>query len=329
MIRVALIGTGSISGVHLRYLKSRDDVEIAALCDIKADNLKRRQDEFGGQGFAEFEAMLDAAKPDAVWLCTPTGVRRDPLVACAERGLPVLCEKPVARTVADGEAIAGELAKRKARVQVGYVFRSMPIVTRAVETMADDRIDLAQSFYGCPVGLTRTLPAWFYDKAQSGGALVDQATHNLDLLRMLVGEVAEVRGLASNPAAPKTKDYSVDEVISLSLLFDSGAAGSHVHTWIGDRWRNEVLLVGRKRAYRLDLGKGVLVVDEGGRRLIHKQDSWRMYEHENARFLEMVSSGDWSASPSDYEDGLKTLRLTLACDATIANGQAGNQAGRR
>jgi len=320
MIRAALIGTGNISGVHLRYLKGRDDVEIAALCDINPDNLKRRQDEFGGQGFAEFEAMLDAAKPDAVWLCTPTGIRREPLVACAERGLPVLCEKPVARTVQEGEAIAGELEKRSARVQVGYVFRTMPIVTRALEYMADDRIDLVQSFYGCPVGLTRKLPPWFYDKAASGGALVDQATHNLDLLRMLVGEVAEVRGLASNPAAPKKKGYTVDEVISLSLVFAGGAAGSHVHTWIGDRWRNEIVLVGRKRAYRLDLGKGVLVVDEGDRRLTHKQDHWRMYNHENERFLEMVTSGDWRGNPSDYEDGLKTLRLTLACDAAVADG---------
>ena len=54
-----------------------------------------------------------------------------------------------------------------------------------------------------------------------------------------------------------------------------------------------------------------------------------MYTHENARFLEMVSSGDWSATPSDYEDGLKTLRLTLACDATIADGQAPKRARRR
>lgn len=127
-----------------------------------------------------------------------------------------------------------------------------------------------------------------------------------------------MRGLASNPVQPKTKGYTVDEALSLSMTFASGAVGSHIHTWVGDRWRNEMLLVGQKRAYRLDLGRGVLVIDEGDHRTINKQDHWQMYTHENARFLEMVASGDWSANPCTYDDGLATLRLTLACDAAIS-----------
>lgn len=107
------------------------------------------------------------------------------------------------RSLQQAEEIANELKDRNARVQIGYVFRSIPIVKRLQEEMADDDITLIQSFYGCNVSRTRSLPAWFYDKELSGGALIDQATHNLDLLRMLIGEIVEIRGVASNPVQTK------------------------------------------------------------------------------------------------------------------------------
>ena len=115
MIRAALIGTGGISGVHLTYLSSRDDVEIAALCDLKAENLDRRHKEFGGRAFSDLKEMLDSVELDAVWLCTPPRVRMEPLVACAAKGVPVFCEKPAELDEAAGEAIASELAERDAR----------------------------------------------------------------------------------------------------------------------------------------------------------------------------------------------------------------------
>jgi len=317
MIKAGCIGTGGISGVHLRYLQTRGDVEIAALCDVNAENLERARKQYGGRGFADFREMLKSEKLDAVWICTPPQVRREPLLACADRGIPVFCEKPVERDLARARSIARELKKRKARVQIGYVFRSMPIVQRLRKEMAGDRIHGIQSFYGCGVSLNRSLPAWFYDKALSGGALVDQATHNLDLLRMLMGEVATVSGIAANPVHPKKKGYTVDEVLALSLLFENGTAGGHVHTWVGDGWRNEMLLIGEKRVYRMDLGRGVLTVEEGSDTRTCRQDQSRIYEHQNRRFLEMVVAGGWDRNPSTYEDAVRTLALTLLCDKAV------------
>jgi predicted dehydrogenase len=317
MIRAGCIGTGGICAVHLSYLKSRDDVEIAALCDINETNLSRRQKEFGGKAYTDFREMLAAEKLDAVWLCTPPQVRREPLIACAERGLPVLCEKPVERDPDAAFAIAEELQKLNARVQIGYVFRSIPIVARLRKAMADDKAHLVQSLYGCGVSLSRSLPAWFYRKELSGGALVDQATHNLDLLRSLLGEVVSVRGVAANPVEAKKEGYTVDEVLALSFVFENGTVGGHVHTWVGDRWRNEMTLVGQKRTYRLNLGSSVLTVEEGPETTTFADNQGSMYEHQNRVFLEMVKSGDWSANPCDYADGAKTLRLTTDCDLAM------------
>lgn len=322
MIRAGFIGTGGISAAHLSVLKARRDVCIAALCDVNEENLKRRQAEFGGTPYRDLYRMLAQEKLDAVWVCTPPQVREEPLLACAERGIPVFCEKPVERDVARAARIDAKLLKLKARVQVGYVFRSMPLIQRLRKAMADDRIHLVQSLYACDVSLKNSLPPWFYEKAKSGGALVDQATHNLDLLRLLIGEVRSVRGFAANPVKRKQKGYTIEEVFALGFLFESGAAGSHVHTWVGDTWRNEILLSGEKRIYRLNTGNGTLVTEGGGKREEYRQPAGSVYAYQNEVFLDAVRTGKWRDIPSDYHDGLLTLKLTDACDAAVVKGGA-------
>ena len=188
MMRIAFIGVGGIASFHLHYLQTRRDVRVAALCDIKREQAVKRQQEFGGEVFTDYRKMLDQVKPDAVWLCTPPSVRRAPLLACANRGIPVFCEKPAERRTAEAAVIARELTKRKARVQVGYVFRCIPAVRRLRALLRDDSIHLVNSFYNNNVSLTMELPAWYYAKANTGGIVVEQAVHNLDLLRHLLGK---------------------------------------------------------------------------------------------------------------------------------------------
>ncbi len=133
MIRVGLIGTGNISGVHLGYLQSRKDVEIAALCDIQPENLERRHREFGGEPFSDFRPMLEKTRLDAVYLCTPPLARREMLLACAKKGIPVFCEKPAGRDEKAAARLAREIKAARGRVMVGYVFRAMPVVQRLRE----------------------------------------------------------------------------------------------------------------------------------------------------------------------------------------------------
>ena len=318
VFRAACIGTGGIYSAHLSYLATRPDIELVGLCDIKEENLKRSQDKFGGEAYADFNEMLDKTRPDAVWICTPPQVREDPLLACADRGIPVLCEKPVERSVDKARKIAEQLRERKARVQIGYCFRTLSTVEQLKKEMADDKIHLIQSFYGCGMSLSKGMASWFYDKELSGGALVDQATHSFDLLRMLMGEVKEVCGMTSNPVNAKKEGYTIDELIGLSMLFENGTLCTHAHTWVGDAWRNEILFSGEKRIYRLNLGGGKLTVEGDGDPRTFGQGETSLHAFQNIVFMDMLTSGDWSKNPCDYDDGLKTLELTLKCDKAIS-----------
>ena len=319
-MKIGVIGTGGISWVHLGVLDKRPDVEITGLCDLKEEAAREKQEKFGGEIFLDFNEMLEKTELDAVWLCTPPQVRREPLIACAERGIPVLCEKPVERDAEEARSIAAELEKLNANVQVGYVFRSMQVINRLREAMADDRIHLIQSMYCCNMSIARKMPDWFFNKELSGGALIDQATHNLDLLRSLFGEVTEVSGFACNPFTEKSGEYTIDEAISLSMVFANGITASHVHTWVGDTWRNELVFSGEKRMYRVNLNAGTLIVEDGKEAPEFKQDGKSIFEYEIDTFITQVKTGNWENNPSSYADALKTLELTLACDRSIADG---------
>jgi predicted dehydrogenase len=332
-IRVACIGTGGIAGVHLKYLQSRSDVEIAGLCDIDAGALERRSKEFGGAAYADFRAMLDEVKPDAVWLCTPPQVREAPLMECARRHIAVMCEKPVARDERSAARVARELSQLDAKVQVGYVFRCMPVIEEQRRACAHDTIHLFQSLYVSPMsfGWGKGAAAWFFDKSVSGGALLDQATHNFDLLRHLFGEAQTVGACAANPLHPKQPGYTIDEVIAVTMRFEKGVAGTHAHTWVGDSWRNELTLIGEKAVYRLDLAAGRLVVSRGKTTENlwgsgagpgtaapgFTQDNRPIWDWENEVFLRQVSTGQWNANPCTFDDGVASLRLTLACDRAL------------
>jgi myo-inositol 2-dehydrogenase/D-chiro-inositol 1-dehydrogenase len=336
MIKAAFIGAGKISTAHLRYLQSRKDVKIVGFAAPGRVNTEKRQAEFGGDIFSDYCSMLDRVKPDAVWLCTPSTVRREPLLECARRGIPVFCEKPVERHVKAGAAIAAELEHLKARVQVGYVFRYIPVVKELRRQMRGDRIHLVQSFYCCGISLTMDMPKWFYNKRLSGGALADQATHNFDLLRYLFGEVRQIRGMRNNPVRPRRGDYTIEEILGALMMFESGMIAAHVHTWVGDSWRNEIVLSGEKRIYRLQPLEGTLVVEGVSSRSAndpvagksggdakpapyrYEQPAGSIYDYENQVFLKQVKSGDWSRNPCSYADGLKTLELTTACDRAIS-----------
>lgn len=326
VLKVGFVGTGNISWTHLRILEKRKDIKIVSLCDIVEDHAKEKQAVFGGEIFLDHVDMLKKGpKLDAVWVCTPSTAREEILVNCTKAGLPVFCEKPAERKVAVAKRIADKLDKIPgARVQIGYVFRSMALTQRLKEMMADDKIHTFMSAYACGASTQNLLPAWFYDNDLSGGALVDQATHNFDWLRYLFGEVVEVSGFATNPFRKKTMskkgNYTIDETIAMSLKFANGITGTHTHSWLADTWRNEVVLFGEKRKYHVNLGNCTIKVESAREETLFTQRSGTMYVYENEKFIDAVRSGDWSKNPSTYRDAAKSLVLTQACIDSLNKG---------
>ncbi len=118
----------------------------------------------------------------------------------------------------------------------------------------------------------------------------------------------------------KSGTYTIDETISLSLLFENNITASHIHSWVGDAWRNELTFGGEKRLYRVNLNTGKLVIEEGKEAPEFTQESQSIFEYEIEVFINQLESGDWGTNPSSYADAVKTLELTLACDRALTDG---------
>ena len=191
-LKVAVIGNGGISGVHLRGYSLNPDVEIYALCDINEERLNRRGDEYHvdpARRFTDVNEMLAACPEiEAVSVCTWNAANAQCAIAALNAGKHVLCEKPMTMTVEEAEAMQAAAEKNNRLLMIGFVRRfgnDCAIMKDFIDNGYFGDIYYAKATYlrrkGCPGG-------WFGDKARSGGGpLIDLGVHIIDLCRYLMG----------------------------------------------------------------------------------------------------------------------------------------------
>ena len=191
-LKVAVIGNGGISRVHLRGYSLNPDVEIYALCDINEERLNRRGDEYHvdpARRFTDVNEMLAACPEiEAVSVCTWNAAHAQCAIAALNAGKHVLCEKPMAMTVEEAEAMQAAAEKNNRLLMIGFVRRfgnDCAIMKDFIDNGYFGDIYYAKATYlrrkGCPGG-------WFGDKARSGGGpLIDLGVHIIDLCRYLMG----------------------------------------------------------------------------------------------------------------------------------------------
>jgi myo-inositol 2-dehydrogenase/D-chiro-inositol 1-dehydrogenase len=217
-VRVGLIGAGAVGARHARTLAGFADVELIGVCDTRP----AARDAVGaalGIPVVDSPGELLRRRPDAVWLCVPPFAHGDLESAMVRAGMPFFVEKPLAADVRTAEQAARAVASAALPTATGYHWRHLDTVEHARAVLGERPVRLAGArWWGA------TPPAvWWSSEHLSGGQVVEQATHVIDLLRVLVGEVYEVVG----GAAPSTVDgRDVPDATAAVLRFDSGAVGT-------------------------------------------------------------------------------------------------------
>ena len=245
-LKVAVIGNGGISGVHLRGYSLNPDVEIYALCDINEERLNRRGDEYHvdpARRFTDVNEMLAACpEVEAVSVCTWNAAHAQCAIAALNAGKHVLCEKPMAMTVEEAEAMQAAAEKNNRLLMIGFVRRfgnDCAIMKDFIDNGYFGDIYYAKATYlrrkGCPGG-------WFGDKSRSGGGpLIDLGVHIIDLCRYLMGnpKPVSVYGATFNKLGNRsniksqvgyvsqTKEnediFNVEDLATAMIRFDNGS----------------------------------------------------------------------------------------------------------
>ncbi len=225
-LRVAVVGGGIVGADHAVAYSAEPGVDLVAFVGsdpARTDRVARR---FGARPYTDMREMVVAERPDAVSICTPTGLHRPFAEAAAAAGLHVLLEKPMATTVADCDAIARACASAGVTLMLGLTHRFHRELREARRLIADGAIGqpmLAHDVF--TFGEHGPWPAWYYDRGLSGGGeLMHDAVHMVDRLAWLVGSpVVEVYG--------RTTSYArgiegVEDGGVAVLAFANGAIGS-------------------------------------------------------------------------------------------------------
>ena len=288
-VGIAIIGTGYIGqGAHLpAYQKMQDEglARIVALCDSDPKALQAASDKFGvAQTFTDYRKMLEMDEIDAVDVCTPNYLHKQPVVDAFQAGKHVICEKPLAINAEEGAEMvaAGHAAGKQFQVGLNMRFGSG---AQAVKRFVDDG-KLGEIYYARAHALRRRgIPSWglFTQKdKQGGGPLIDIGVHILDLTLWLMGypEPVSVTGQTYAKFGPREgvlglmgqwdpKTFTVEDFAAGFVRFANGATLSLESSFAANIAENQfyTTLLGTEGGAHLDPsndGKTRLFREESG-----------------------------------------------------------------
>ncbi len=226
-IRIGVVGCGRISANHFGAIAAhKDNIELAAVCDIDALALKAAESKHGAPGYSSLDELLKAAEIDLVALCTPSGLHPEQAIQVARAGKHVMTEKPMATRWADGLRMVRECDAAGVNLFVVKQNRrnaTLQLLKRAVEKRRFGRI------YMVTINVFWSRPQSYYDSAKwrgtwefDGGALMNQASHYVDLVDWLIGPVESVQAYVATLA----RNIQVEDTATVGVRWRSGALGS-------------------------------------------------------------------------------------------------------
>lgn len=307
--RVAIIGSGWAAQTHVTALRDQPDVAIVGVASRSAEHAGRLARRAGAHAWTDYRRMLDAGGIDAVICCLPPAERGDPELSVVDRGLHLLVEKPLGLDASVPEHIGQRIAAAGVIAAVGYQWRYLDLVDRVRELLAARP---AQLVLGTWLGSTPDAP-WWVRQDGSGGQVLEQATHILDLMRYLVGECDVTAALSADAPAGVRGDADITDVSHILLRFQGGAIGSLATTRLLERVHRvglECFSVGQ--ALALEIVPHRLVVGRGAEstEIMSQQDRAATYQAQDRTFIDAVQ-GRAVVIRASWEDALRTHKLAL------------------
>jgi predicted dehydrogenase len=237
---VGVIGAGGISRfAHLPNLKRNPRVDLVAVADIDPAKAKQAADDFDiAHSYGSYQELLDDPKVEAVTVTTWPTAHAEPVIAAAKAGKHILCEKPIAPTLAEADAMVDAAEQAGVKFAMGYQHRfgtGLPLVRRLID----------EGVVGRPMGMTQVglgpsahrVP-WFLKKELAGGGvLMDWGIYTAHTILWLMGPVESVYATSAifrpdvQVGDELLTDVDVEDTVMATMRFRSGAMGSWYAAW--------------------------------------------------------------------------------------------------
>jgi len=293
-MKIGLIGFGSMGKNHYRVLKGIEGVELVAVCDpISADGLPERC-------YRSCTTMLSREHLDAVVVAVPTSSHYETALEVIRYNVPLLLEKPLAATVAEGQRLIRAADKAGVLSAVGHVERFNPVVRALIRELRDKEI--------YSIAITRVGP--FPPRINDVGVLVDLSVHDIDLVHCLTNNrrSIEERIYKSNKQLDGREDNAI-----IAFHLEGDVVASIVTNWLTPFKRRTIEVATDRAFYTADLVTQELVeysaYEENGSHLVRQcsVDKGEPLKKELEAFLHYVKTGERDGLAT-LEDGLRPLQ---------------------
>jgi len=304
--RVAFIGAGGNASGHMKRVKEVDGATIVAICDVAEDRTQAAAAEMGASAwYADHHALLDKEDFDALYISVPPFAHTDAEILAAQKGAALFVEKPVVLDMEQGIEILEVIEKAGVVSCVGYQLRYLDAAQRVKQYLSDKTVAMVSHHrWG---GLPGT--AWWRVMEQSGGQLVEQTTHGVDMMRYVLGDIVEVYAKYATRTMADVENLTIPDSQEVLLEFDTGALGL-VSTACMGGGKSDMSFLLRDGTLEFGYTNYKISPDPGGEYAEPLAETASIDDV----FIEAVRAKDQSKILSSYRDGLKTCDVTLAAN---------------
>ena len=222
-VRLASIGAGMIGHVHAEIASGAEECEYVALCDRDPSKAKMAE-RLGAKYYRDFREMIEVETLDGVMISLPNEMHEPVGTACAERGLHIFMEKPIAATVEDADKLISSARANHVQLLIGHHRRFNPMMVATRDMVRGGELG---EIVGIHVLWCMYKPREYFEvgpwrKKQGGGPILINTIHEIDNLRFIYGEIGRVYAETSN----KIRKFEVEDTVSVSLRFKDGTPAS-------------------------------------------------------------------------------------------------------
>lgn len=230
ILRFGIIGCGRISKIHTSVISNLTGAKLTAVCDIVEEKAQNYAQKFGCAAYKDYRQLIKSKDVDVINICTPTHMHAEMAVATAQCGKHVVVEKPIACSLNDADMIIKACDDNGIKLFVVKQNRYNPPILKLKEALDEGRF--GKLFYGNTTVFWYREQSyydeheWFRKRDKGGGVLINQASHNIDMLCWLMGPVESVYAKIDT----KTHRIKTEDLGLAILKFTSGAWGTIVAT---------------------------------------------------------------------------------------------------
>ena len=338
-LRVGVIGLG-MGRAHIKGFQAHPSCEVVAVADLDHERLANARQEFGiNRAYTDAGPLIEREQLDIVAVATPNKFHKPLSLAALNKGIHVLCEKPMALTADEGREMiaAAKAAGKRLMINFSYRFRAQ---SQALKHLVDGGV-LGEVYSGRTCWLRRHgfpgFGGWFTDKGMAGGGpLIDLGVHRIDLALWLMGSPQPTwvmghtsEALTRDEASHQGKNASVEHHCTGLVRFANGAVLQVEAAWACHRRENEFMethlygsragLVQRNVGGGYDFTAEIYRREAGG---FYTQVLDRIEERERSsmeHFADAILTD--APTPASAEDALKVQQIIDGLYASAASGK--------